>query len=81
MALDKTKLERQSGGGNQLHSYVTAADNKAAVVASGYFSGATNNLRQNDFIFAVCSDGSQILVVTSATGATPVTTAAVAATA
>ena len=79
MALDPAKFHTNSGGGRQLHSYNSAADNAATVLASGYFNAITNRLHQGDVIHIVSTAGSvlQDAVVTSATGA-PVVTVAVA---
>lgn len=77
MAFVLADLGKVAGGAKQIHYYATA-DAIATVIASGYFNSATDNLRQFDVILAVTSTGGtpavDVLVVTSATGATTVTT-------
>lgn len=59
-------------------TYFHPTDNVAAIVASGYFNDATEELRQGDVILAVgVLDTAPVLTsvaVTSATGAATVTT-------
>ena len=68
-------------GGNSLWFY-TDGDAIATVAASGYFNSAYAELKQGDLI--LCSIGiggvpeADLLTVTSATGATTVTTAKLA---
>jgi ssDNA-binding replication factor A large subunit len=79
MALDKTKLERIGGGRYQLWLYNATADTIATVTTSGYFNNCYECLRQGDVIQVVSNSNAAIdnVVVTSATGATTVTTSAV----
>lgn len=78
MALIASDLVKVAGAVRQLWIYQTA-DAIATVIASGYFNGATENLRQFDTILVVGSTGGtatvDLIVVTSATGAATVTTA------
>jgi len=78
MALDNTTLSKVAQGRNQLFIYTTA-DDAATVTASGYFNDATNELKQYDVIVLIDTTNSKIdlLFVTSATGASTVTTSAV----
>lgn len=68
-------------GGNSLWFY-TDGDATSSVVGSGYFNSAYAELKQGDLI--LCSTGiggtpeADLLTVTSATGATTVTTAKLA---
>ena len=68
-------------GGNSLWFY-TDGDATSAIVASGYFNSAYAELKQGDMILVAASVGgtmeSDLIVVTSATGATTVTTAKLA---
>lgn len=77
MAFVLADLAKVAGGAKQIHYYATT-DAIGTVIASGYFNDATANLRQYDIILAVTSTGGtqavDVLVVTSATGATTVTT-------
>ena len=77
MALDPSKFHTNSGGGRQIHSYNSAADAAATVLASGYFNAITDRLHQGDVIHVVSTAGAvlQDATVTSATGAAVVTTA------
>lgn len=77
MALDKSELYKIGGADPGMWIYKTA-DAIATVVASGYFNGATNELKQGDVIHAVTGGNAalRVLLVTSATGAATVTTAA-----
>lgn len=64
-----------NGGSNAPLTYAyLSPDNKATTLASGYFNSAYKKLKQGDFIFARCSDGALVMSVSSATGATTVTT-------
>lgn len=60
------------------------ADTRTTVIASAYFNAAADRLRKGDLITARCSTGGtetvDLLRVTSATGATPVTVGATALT-
>ncbi len=75
MALDRTQLFKQSGGNPQSFIYKTA-DAVATVAGSGYFNGATDDLKQWDVICVIDTNTPTIdwLTVTSATGAATVTT-------
>jgi hypothetical protein len=78
MAYSASNLKKVAGGSTSIFYYDTA-DAIGDVVASGYFNNATPEVKQHDIIICVSSTaGSQVvdvLVVTSATGATTVTTA------
>lgn len=79
MALTEATLRCcSSTNPNRLWTYETD-DTVATVVASGYFNGATEELRQGDMIFASTdTDGTPDMTtirVTSATAAATVTTA------
>lgn len=84
MALNTQSLARvcatpyAAGESKSIYHYCTA-DTVAAVIASGYFNGATKILRKGDIIEAACVlDGTPTtckVIVTSATGAATVTTA------
>jgi hypothetical protein len=77
MALVASALTKVAGGAKQIWHYQTA-DAIATVIASGYFNGATENLRQFDVINVVGGVGGtvtvDVIVVTSATNAATVTT-------
>jgi fructoselysine-6-P-deglycase FrlB-like protein len=66
----------QAGDSNSLWFY-TDDDAIAAIAASGYFNSATKELKENDIILCVGSNGGtqtvDILVVSSASGAATVT--------
>ncbi len=57
-------------------SYVSSADALATIRASAYFNDIAQSLSQNDYIYITGSDGSDLVNVTSVTGAVPVTVAA-----
>ena len=81
MAFERTKLSGNLGAGSDapnLFTYRSGTDAKAAVIASGYFNGATDVLKKGDIILATASDVTVALVVTSASGAATVTTGYVA---
>ena len=63
-------------GGNSVFFY-TDGDAVATIATSAYFNSAVNELKENDVIICVGSNGGtqtvDVLVVNSATGATPVT--------
>lgn len=63
-------------GGNSVFFY-TDGDAIATIAASGYFNSATNELKENDVIIVVGNNGAaqtvDVVVVTSATGASTVT--------
>lgn len=85
MALDKQSLTRihatprAAGASKSVFHYVTD-DTVANIIASGYFNSATKELEKGDVIIASCVNGGTntctVCVVTSATGAATVTTAA-----
>jgi hypothetical protein len=56
-------------------SYITT-DTLATTKASGYFNNVAGLLTNNDYMFLACSDGSDMVLVTSGNGLTPVTVAA-----
>jgi len=76
MAYSASNLKKVAGGATGIF-YYDSADAIATVIASGYFNDATNELKQFDIINAVTSTGGtpavDVLVVTSATGASTVT--------
>jgi len=63
-------------GGNSVFFY-TDGDAISVIAGSGYFNSATNELKENDVIICVGSNGGtqtvDICVVSSATGAATVT--------
>ena len=63
-------------GGNSVFFY-TDGDAIAAIAGSGYFNSATDELKENDVIICVGSNGGtqtvDICVISSATGAATVT--------
>ena len=67
----------QGNGAPTISTYITAADNKAAVIASGYFNDIANELSAGDFIAVKASDGS-VLVAVAAITAGVVTTLSIA---
>lgn len=77
MAFAASGLTKTSGGARNLWMYTTA-DSIATVIASGYFNTAYENMKTQDVIIVVSSNGGthavDVLVVTSATFATTVTT-------
>lgn len=77
MAYSASNLKKVAGGSTSIFYYDTA-DAIATVVASGYFNSAFQEVKQHDIIICVSSTGGtqavDVLVVTSATGATTVTT-------
>jgi hypothetical protein len=79
MAFTATTLQKVAGADQQLWLYYSA-DTAATATASGYFTTVTDNLKQNDVIIMVGVTGGSrtvdVLTVTSATGATTVTTTA-----
>jgi hypothetical protein len=58
-----------------LWSYITT-DTLAVTKASAYFNNIAGLLTNNDYMYLGCSDGADMVIVTSANGATPVTVAA-----
>lgn len=77
MALSASTLFKIGGAQPGLFIY-TSADAIGTVIASGYFNSVTDTVKANDVIVAVTSIGGtvavDVLVVTSATGASTVTT-------
>ena len=75
-AFDSANMNRIQGGTTTLWLY-KSTDAVGTVVGSGYFSAHVDELRENDIIIAVASSGGtqtvDVLVVTSADNATPVT--------
>ena len=67
----------QGGDGNSIWYYVDG-DAVGTIVGSGYFNSEYQNLKENDVILCVGAAGGtetvDLLVVSSATGATTVTT-------
>ncbi len=90
MSLDIQSLKRveavpyAAGESKSLHFYATG-DALATVSASAYFNNATKQLRKGDVIFCSLVNGGTpacaMLIVSSASGATPVTTVLSTATA
>lgn len=65
-----------AGGAGQLHHYDGGADAIATIIASGYFNDIYTRLKQGDVIIAISGSlaAVDVLIVSSATGATTVTT-------
>lgn len=63
MALDLTKLYRQTSGIVGLHIYHTA-DAKATVAGANYFNSAVDELNQYDVIHAIYATGGTVLMST-----------------
>ena len=82
MAFDKTKLIKTSSHTNsdegQQFSYKEDAT-IAAISASGYMNDASSVVSKGDIVIVFANNGTGLRQVTSATGATPVTIAAVTA--
>ena len=78
MAYSATALLKVAGGARGIF-YYSSTDALSTIVASGYFNDATNELKEHDIIFVVGSTGGtetvDMVVVTSATGASTVTVA------
>lgn len=62
------------GIGPRLWSYDSGSDNRAAVVASGYFNAAAQDLKIRDVIFVKASDHPVILAVANISGGVVTTT-------
>ena len=77
MAFVAANLEKIGGGGRQLFIYHAGADSAATAAGSGHMNAVAGQLRQGDVILIIGTGGTLIdpAVVTSATGATPVTVA------
>ena len=75
-ATDNPIKKIAEAGGNSVFFY-TDGDAIAAIAGSGYFNSATDELKENDVIICVGSNGGTqtvgICVVSSATGAATVT--------
>ena len=71
------KKVSQMGDSNNLW-YYTDGDATSAIVVSGYFNLSSENFSKDDMILVVGTNGgtaeSDLLIVTSASGVTPVTT-------
>ena len=78
MALTSSALKKIAGAGDQNLFVYNSSDAVITIAGSGYFNDVTNDLKQFDIIFAVGATGGtatvDMLIVTSATGATTVTT-------
>lgn len=78
MALTSSALKKIAGAGDQNLFVYNSSDAVSTIAGSGYFNDVTNDLKQFDIIFAVGATGGtatvDMLIVTSATGATTVTT-------
>lgn len=61
----------------KVSSYITADDNKAAVIASGYFNSLADMVNPGDFIFVSATDGDLLASVNTNNGTT-VTTLSIA---
>lgn len=81
MAFDRTSFATSDLGmgssAPKQNSYKTTTDNKAAVVASGYFNDIAEQLTAGDFIMVSASDGDAIVSVNAVTSGV-VTTLSVA---
>ena len=74
MALTATALKRIGGAGDSNLFMYQSADAVGTIAGSGYFNDVTDNLKQYDIIIAVgATQTVDVLVVTSATGASTVT--------
>lgn len=78
MALSKTALFKIAGADPGLWIYKTT-DAIATVIGSGYFNDATNELKRHDVIIVLdtATATTDVIHVTSATGAATVTTSGV----
>lgn len=78
MPLVSSNLFKMAGADPALFIYKAGADTAATVTGSGYFNGVTEQLKQGDVIIVVGNSGASVdvAVVTSASGAATVTTAA-----
>lgn len=85
MAYSKSNLVLGSSGqthkdGNKIWIYTNTADNLSVIVASDYFTESTNLISQYDLIYCVGNDARDLVQVTSATAADPVTVASITGT-
>ena len=82
MALDKTQFATADLGmgsnAPKINSYRTSTDNKASVIASGYFNGVSTQLQAGDFILVSASDGDVVASVAAVSAAGVVTTLSIA---
>ena len=71
MAFDRTNFTYSSiGQGSnapKVYTYRTTVDNKAAVIASGYFNALADQLEAGDFILTDASDGPTVIGVNAVT--------------
>ncbi len=78
MALTSSALKKIAGAGDQNLFVYNSSDAVATIAGSGYFNSVTDDLKQFDIILVVGSTGGtatvDVLIVSSATGATTVTT-------
>jgi len=78
MAFNRKFFAKWSSGGmygaaNNVWSYGSSTDDLQTISASGYFNDAKDMLQQYDYIFVNGSDGQTEYIVSSASGASPVT--------
>ena len=80
MSFNRKFFSNASVTGNDVNLFTygmnAAADNTAAMAASGFFNEAGDVLKKGNVIIVTDGVTPNILVVTSATGALPVTTTA-----
>lgn len=79
MAFSRDAFNNVSSGGAdalKIWSYQSSADTLATIMTADYFLDMRFALNQNDIIFIVGSDGSELVRVTSAVNATSVTVTA-----
>lgn len=71
MAFDKSQFATADLGmgsnAPKINSYRTSTDNKAAVIASGYFNDISKQLQAGDFIMVSASDGDVVASVAAVT--------------
>jgi hypothetical protein len=62
MALDKKtfNVANRGSGGPVMHNYVNTADAVATIEGSGYFNGVADQIRTNDMVSYIGSDGARI---------------------
>lgn len=71
-------MQGQGSGAPKVHSYRTAADNKLAAIASGYFNGVNEFLEAGDFIMTSATDGDLVIAIAAVSAAGVVTVTSVA---
>lgn len=79
MAFNTDAFNNVSSGGAgtiKIWSYINLSDTLATIMAASYFNGRRFALNQNDIIFIIGSDGSELVRVSSAVNATSVTVVA-----